>query len=344
MALDPIIGGALIAGGASIVAGGASAFANANLNKKNRRWQEKMVKQQREHEQQLYDARYSPSAQAQNLRAAGINPIGNTQTMNVGTSSSTPTPATTPTDFSAIGEAGQAIASGLHAREAMKLQRDQFNQQVTEQNRRFLLDLNTAELNAEEKRAMINAKLEEIEGMKIDNDTKQINKKMLEDFANAGGNTYKDESESTQASTALTQSQADYTQSQKEYQDLMAKIADEQRPYQKHILQQQANALRAQAAQSYANALLSHAQSEVAKSTKLKIDSETQIGKDNALQDAALHKLQLVQQQLINQGLAKDNVRKALENVRMRITNGDIKDFSELDDFIWYNIDQLLTF
>lgn len=185
-------------------------------NQKNRDWQERMWQ---EHE--------SPQAQVQNMRAAGLNPMGQVSSQSVGSASTASLPTPQPSTIGdGIAQAGQLVASGLQARKALQLQRDQFNQQVTEQNRRFLLDLKTAELTAEEKRAMINAKLEEIEGMKIDNETKRINKKMLEDFADAGGNTYKDESASTQASTALTQAQKEFTDAQTAYQKAILSNAD----------------------------------------------------------------------------------------------------------------------
>lgn len=330
--------GALIGGVMNLIGSGvnndrddqrqaAALRAQKEENQLNREWQERMWQ---EHE--------SPQAQAQNLRSIGLNPAGQVGSQSVGTASTSSLPTPNPSTIgSGISRAGELIASGLHAHKALKLQREQFNQSVTEQNRRFLLDLSAAELNAEEKRAIINSRLAELESLQLDNDTKRLNKQMLEDFVNAGGNTFSDAS-------ALTQAQTNYAKAQTEYQNLMSKIANEQSDEQKNVLRAQAESLKASAQQAYANAILADAQTQVAKSSKLKIDSETQIGKDKAAQDAALYELQLVEQSLINQGLMKDNVRKEIDNTRERIRNGDVRTFGELGAHIWYNLDDILTF
>lgn len=203
--------GALIGGAASIIGSAFTAKqqeirqqealdAQREENQKNREWQERMWQ---EHE--------SPQAQAQNMRAAGLNPMGQVSSQSVGSASTASLPTPQPSTIGdGIAQAGQLVASGLQARKALQLQRDQFNQQVTEQNRRFLLDLEAANLNYQEKLAIINSKIEEVRGMKIDNDIKDINLKMLEDFANAGGNTFKDESEQIQAAVALAKKEFEY--------------------------------------------------------------------------------------------------------------------------------------
>lgn len=200
MTIEPVVTGALIAGGASLAAGGASAFANANMNKKNRNWQEKMVKDQRAHEQKLYDERYSPSAQVQNLRAAGINPTGNTQTMNVGSSTSTPTPATTPQDFSFIGQAGQAIASGLHSRQVMKLEQDRLEHQVLmdwkeDLYKQIELAHSREELDSikKEREERIYGMREERRGKKITNDFQQLLLDQLDTAIKMGYNRFENE-------------------------------------------------------------------------------------------------------------------------------------------------------
>lgn len=336
--MDPIVTGAIIAGGASLAQGGAQLWANSNMNKKNRDWQEKMVRDQRQYEEKLYNQRYSPSAQAQNLASAGLNPYnGNTQSMNVGTSSSVPTPATSPQDFSSIGQAGQAIASGLHARQAMKLQRDQFNQAVTNDTRKFLIELKQLELSEQETSAMIKSKEEEIRGMKLKNDIEELNLTMLREFKDAGGNTYTDASN-------LTKAQTQYTNAQKEYQELMAKIASEQNEHQKKVLEAQAASLRASATQAYASALLASAQADVAKSQKINIDNNTRIANNQEGRDQAMHLLKVVEQKLINAGIKHDNLNKVLNNTRERIIGGDIQNFGELGQFLYTHLHSLIPF
>lgn len=335
--MDPFLLASIIGGGAMLASGGASAWANSNLNKKNQEWQEKMVKQQRAYEEKIYNKRYSPAAQSQAKAAAGLNPFSGVETMNVGTSSSVPTPATNPYDFGDIGRAGEVVASGLQSRESMKLQREQFNQTVTNDTRKFLIDLKQLNLNEQELNAMIKSKEEEIRGMKLKNDIEELNLSMLQEFKNAGGNTFTDASN-------LTQAQTDYTNAKKEYQELTGRIASEQNEGQKKVLEAQAESLKASATQAYANAILANAQTEVAKSSKIKIDSETKIGKDKAAQDAALHELKLIEQNLINQGVKADNVRKELENTRNRILSGDIRNFGELGQFIYTHLHSMIPF
>lgn len=336
--MDPIVTGAIIAGGASLAQGGAQLWANSNMNKKNREWQEKMVREQRQYEEKLYNQRYSPSAQAQALSSAGLNPYnGNTQTMNVGSSSSVPTPATTPQDFGAIGQAGQAIASGLHAREAMKLQREQFNQSVTNDTRKFLVELKQLDLSEQETAAMIKSKEEEIRGMKLKNDIEELNLTMLREFKDAGGNTYTDASN-------LTKAQTEYTHAQKEYQELMGKIANEQNDYQKKVLEAQAASLKASATQAYANAVLANAQAEVAKSQKISIDNQTRIANNDEGRRAALHTLELYEQVLINRGLSHDNANKIMQNYRQRILNGDVQNFGELGHMFYNTFMEVIPF
>lgn len=336
--MDPVTLGAIISGGAALASGGASIAANANLNKKNRLWQEKMVREQRQREDEVYASRYSPSAQSQAMASAGLNPYsGNTQTMNVGTSSSVPTPASTPLDFSSIGQAGQAIASGLHAREAMKLQREQFNQSVTNDTRKFLIELKQLNLSEQETDAMIKSKEEEIRGMKLKNDIEELNLTMLQEFKNAGGNTYVD-------AHNLTQAQTDYTKAQKEYQDLQAQIAKEQSEYQKKVLEAQAKALEAQAKQSYANAILASAQAEVAKSSKIKLDNDVKLANNDEARKQAMHLLEVAEQTLINQGLQSENIKKHFEAERERISQGHVENLNDVGNYVLWTIQSFIPF
>lgn len=336
--MDPITLSAIIAGGASLAAGGASIASNTNLNKKNREWQEKMVREQRQREDEVYESRYSPSAQAQAMASAGLNPYGgNTQTMNVGTSSSVPTPASTPLDFSSIGYAGQSIASGFHSREAMKLQREQFNQSVTNDTRKFLIELKQLDLSEQEINAMIKSKEEEIRGMKLKNDIEELNLTMLQEFKNAGGNTYVD-------AHNLTQAQTDYTKAQKEYQDLQVKIANEQNEYQKKVLEAQAKALEAQAKQSYANALLASCQAEVAKSTKIKIDNDVKLANNQEARNQAIHLLDVAEQQLINHGLQSENIKKHFAAERERISQGHVENLNDVGNYVLWTIQSFIPF
>lgn len=61
--MDPITLAALLAAGGTLVSSGINSATNANLNRKNREWQESM-----------YNQYYSPGAQMQQMINAGINP------------------------------------------------------------------------------------------------------------------------------------------------------------------------------------------------------------------------------------------------------------------------------
>ena len=61
--MDPITLAALLAAGGTLVSSGVNSAVNANLNKKNREWQE-----------QMYTKYYSPDAQMSQMLSAGINP------------------------------------------------------------------------------------------------------------------------------------------------------------------------------------------------------------------------------------------------------------------------------
>ena len=320
-----------------LASGGASIGANANLNKKNREWQEKMVNEQREYDELIYDKRYSPAAQSQAKAAAGLNPFSGVETMNVGTSSSVPTPATNPYDFGDIGRAGEVIASGLQSREAMKLERQKFNQAVTNDTRNYIIELTKLDLSKQELDALLESKREEIKGLKLDNKTKELNVKMLDDFINQGGNTFTDASNFTQAQT-------DYTNAQKDYQNLMGQIASEQNEMQKKVLEAKAESLKASATQAYANAILANAQTEVAKSTKSKLDNDVKLANNEEARKSALHLLQVAEQNLVNEGIASDNIKKHFEAEREKILNGHVESLNDVGNFILWTVRSFIPF
>lgn len=75
--MDPITMGAIISGGSQLVGGAINAFSGANLNRRNRQWNEQMYRQTRDdrrmdwHMQNEYN---SPQAQRARMEAAGFNP------------------------------------------------------------------------------------------------------------------------------------------------------------------------------------------------------------------------------------------------------------------------------
>lgn len=83
--MEPITTAALVAGGASLLGTGAGIVSNGSMNRKNRKWQEKMYAQQladerencqmqNEYNEQMYNKYSSPAAQAQQMLSAGLNP------------------------------------------------------------------------------------------------------------------------------------------------------------------------------------------------------------------------------------------------------------------------------
>lgn len=88
--MDPITIGGIIAGAGSLLGSGISAASGGNMNRKNRKWQEKMYKWQlqdqrdnakmqwqenRDYAQWSYDKFESPVAQRAAYKAAGVNPF-----------------------------------------------------------------------------------------------------------------------------------------------------------------------------------------------------------------------------------------------------------------------------
>lgn len=123
--MDPVVGGALIGGAVNLISSAGSTaatnVANANLNKKNREWQEKMTALQYQRNIEMWNMqnRYNlPVAQIQRLRAAGLNPnlmygngSGSTGMASDISSADVPsTPSTIPYDFS---QASNGVASAL---------------------------------------------------------------------------------------------------------------------------------------------------------------------------------------------------------------------------------------
>lgn len=114
-----------IAAGVSAAAAGGQTIANSKLNKKNRKWQEKMFARQnaeydrRQDKQNLYN---SPAEQKKRLIEAGMNPsLAYDNTTGSAALSADPTnpsmpgsPTTVPTDLSAVSELGQQLPTALN--------------------------------------------------------------------------------------------------------------------------------------------------------------------------------------------------------------------------------------
>lgn len=109
--MEPATTSALITGAASLIGTGASAVSQAKLNKKNRRWQEKMYDKQRADrlsDWDLQNAYNSPAAQMKRLQEAGLNPNlvygkGADNTAAPVSEANIGTPQTRALDFSGLG-------------------------------------------------------------------------------------------------------------------------------------------------------------------------------------------------------------------------------------------------
>ena len=118
------IAAAGIAAGATLAGGTAGIIANSNMNKKNRKWQEKMTKEARTWQEKMYNQYNSPQAQAQQLAAAGVNPYnqGGASTTPMSTSTSVPSPSSTPYDFGFVGDAADKAIGHIQNAPVLKAQ------------------------------------------------------------------------------------------------------------------------------------------------------------------------------------------------------------------------------
>ena len=292
-------------------------------NQRNRDWQEEM-----------YNKYQSPAAQALQMQKAGLNPAGNVSSQSVGSASTSALPTSSLPGIGAGMMQGAQLALSL--RQAKLEERKQAHVEAIGLREQLRKELETAS-TIEEKNALVNNYRQMFDGLKLDNDSKRINNKYLDSLLSK-------DVEYKETQVSLVEAQVRFQEAQTEYQNLIAKIAEEKAPHEKRVLEKQAELLRAQATQAYAYALLSDAQAEVAKSSKIKIDNDTQIAKNQEARDAALHVLEVYKQKLINSGLEEDKVNKELENYHKRIMYGDIRTFGELGHSLWYHFAGLIPF
>lgn len=79
----------------------AGTIATVSETKAGRRWQEKMWNKQNEYAEEMYNKYNTPSAQAQAMRTAGLNPFNGVSTTPVSTSSSVPHPFQSTSNYGA---------------------------------------------------------------------------------------------------------------------------------------------------------------------------------------------------------------------------------------------------
>lgn len=137
--MDPIITSAIIGGGASLAGGIGNAFNSGSLNRKNRRWQEKMW-----HLQNAYN---SPLQQRLRLEQAGINPNtaygGMSQTAKAGDVGSSPYQNKNDWEGTA-----SSMASNIWQAHQMKMQQQQLAAQTTLWKAQTEKTLNDSKLSA----------------------------------------------------------------------------------------------------------------------------------------------------------------------------------------------------
>lgn len=292
-------------------------------NKRNRDWQEEM-----------YNKYQSPAAQALQMQKAGLNPAGNVSSQSVGSASTSPLPTSSLPGIGAGMMQGAQLAISL--RQAKLEERKQAHVEAIGLREQLRKELETSS-TIEEKNALVNNYREMFNGLKLDNYSKRINNKYLDSLLSK-------DVQLKETQISYTEAQVEFQKAQTEYQNLIAQIANEKKPHEINVLKKQAEALKAQATQAYANALLSQAQAEVAKSTKLKIDNDVVIANNQEARDAALHLLEVYKQKLINAGLKADLVNKELENTHKRIMYGDYRTFGELGHHLWYHFAGIIPF
>ncbi len=194
----------LISGGASIVGGAIDAISNAVNFKKQLKAQQDENEKNRQHEIKMYEQYESPQAQARQLQAAGLNPAsqGAVSTQSVGSASTGALPTAQPSTF------GSSIAQGAQAAIQGYTQRKQFQQQLDadalNQTRNFFLELSRLNLDRQELQVQIDLWREQIAASKVSREYQDKINQQLQEFMDAGGNTYKDQSNLTQAQTINT--------------------------------------------------------------------------------------------------------------------------------------------
>lgn len=221
MAIPEAVAGGLIAGGATVLAAGGTGLATGLMNKKTRQWNERMIKEQRQYNEKLYNLYESPAAQVRQLAAAGYNPYATeASTQAVGKSSSIPTWNPTAMDFSGVAQAGQQIASSYHARKAqerqLEFQQKQLDQVALDSFRNYMLKAAEGVRDAKELEAKLELVRAQIDSYDASTKAQKTMNDMLDDFKNSGGNTFVDESNYKQAQTKLAQASANLNDQQRE--------------------------------------------------------------------------------------------------------------------------------
>lgn len=178
----------------------------------------------------------------------------------------------------------------------------------------------------------------------INKDTFELKFNQLKDAYDAGYNEYLIDWNLAKSSQALNESQISYNKAQEDYLSLKGQIAIEQNEKQKEVLEAQAEQLRASACQSFAQALLANAQSDVAKSTKIKLENDVKLANNEEGRKAAMHLLDVAEQKLINQGLASDNIKKHFQAERERIMQGHVENLNDVGNHILWTIQSFIPF
>lgn len=292
-------------------------------NQRNRDWQE-----------QMYQKYESPTAQAQQMRAAGLNPAGGVSTQSVGSASTSALPTSSPPSIGAGIAQGAQIALAL--KQAKFEERKQAHVEAIGLREQLRKELETASTIAE-KEALINNYREMFDGLKLDNDAKRINNKYLDSLLSK-------DVELKETQISYTDAQVDFQKAQTAYQELMAKIAAEKKPHEIKVLKEQAQALKAQATQSYANAILASAQAEVAKSSKIKLDNDVKLANNEEARKQAMHLLEVAEQMLINQGLQSEAIKKHFEAERERISQGHVETLNDVGNYVLWTIQSYIPF
>lgn len=204
MPIPEAIAGGLIAGGATVLAAGGTGLATGLMNKKTRQWNERMIKEQRQYNEKLYNQYESPAAQVRQLAAAGYNPYATeASTQAVGNSSSIPAWNPTAMDFSGVAQAGQQIASSYHARKAqerqLEFQQKQLDQVALDSFRQYMLDVAAGVRDQKELDMQLKALQASIESYNASTKAQETMNEMLEEFWKSGGNTYTDTHNLTEA-------------------------------------------------------------------------------------------------------------------------------------------------
>lgn len=186
-------------------------------NEVNRQWQERMWE---EHE--------SPQAQVQDMKAAGLNPVGNVGSQSVGSASTSSLPTPSPSQAPQfIARAGEAIANGFHAYRAMKLEQDKATHQVNMDWKKSIQeDIRLA--HSREEIDLIRRRIdEEIRDSIITRKDKEVRFRLLEEAVRDGYNNYKFEKQQSDDAHEAHLSQLSVNETIKAYNN--ARTASEKR-------------------------------------------------------------------------------------------------------------------